>query len=119
MGGALFGMVLALSYAAGHATAITSTSPQRVVLRIYGDTVIAASFDRATKSMKKTFVVFKVGEPGLVLRLEAIGPLEIAECSRSQRQRTTTCDRPRRTRSLRSGSVTARESNPPPQRQTA
>jgi len=55
---------------------VTTTSEEMVVLRIYDDKLICAPFERATREIKRSFVVLKVGEdPNLVLNLETVGPL--------------------------------------------
>jgi hypothetical protein len=59
---------------------VIPTNPERVVLGIYGDTVVAATFDHATKEVKRDFVIIRVSEqPPLNLRQERIGPLHVQE----------------------------------------
>ena len=83
----MFWLIIALAvvYAAGRSSAlnqedflVASTSPERVVLRIYGDMIITASFDKA-RSVERKFVILKTGEPSLVLRTERVGPLEVVK----------------------------------------
>jgi hypothetical protein len=63
---------------------VTNTSPEMVVLRIYGENIICAPFDRSTKEIEGKFVVLKLAEaPGLVFSLEKIGPLRRAELATS------------------------------------
>jgi hypothetical protein len=76
-------LLLDVSHHAGHAAAlkqeeflVANTSPEMVVLRIYGDHLICAPFDRATKEVQRSFIVLKVADnPQLMLRLEKVGPL--------------------------------------------
>lgn len=57
---------------------VLNTSPERVIIRIYGDKLITASFNRETKEVQKNIIILKVGEdPRLVLRLEKVGPLRL------------------------------------------
>jgi hypothetical protein len=77
------GLITYLYYFAGYTTAlkqseflVTDTSPERVVLRIYGDKMICAPFDRITRTVEKNFVILKMSEdPNVALHLEKIGPL--------------------------------------------
>lgn len=56
---------------------VTDTTPEMVVLRIYGDTMVAAPFDRATKEVRKSFRLLKISEGvGPTLTLEEVGPLK-------------------------------------------
>jgi len=72
-----------LAYFAGRGEAsrqkdylITNTSPEMVVLRVHGDSLICAPFDRSTKEVWKQFTVFKLSEESrLALNLEGVGPL--------------------------------------------
>jgi hypothetical protein len=84
----LFASLIAFSFiasTAGEAEAlqqktfyVTNTTPELVVLRIYGDTVIAAPFDRASKEVHKSFRILKVSDDaGLALTLEEVGPLKL------------------------------------------
>ena len=67
-----------------------SNQPEMVVLRIYGDNLICAEFDRQKRIVKTTFAVFKLANEsrqGLdakqnlistpLLRLEKVGPLKV------------------------------------------
>ena len=55
---------------------VTNTTPEMVVLRIYGDNMICVPFNRSTGEIKQSFTILKTtGEPGLVLKLESIGQL--------------------------------------------
>jgi hypothetical protein len=55
---------------------VTNTVPEMVVLRIYGDNMICAPFDRKTREVKKTFSVLKIAEDSkLIINIENIGPL--------------------------------------------
>lgn len=59
---------------------VTNTSPEMVVLRVYGDNFICAPFDRTSGKVQNSFVLFKVSaDPGLVLTLEKVGPLHPVE----------------------------------------
>jgi hypothetical protein len=59
---------------------VTNTAPELVVLRIYGDNLICAPFDRKTGEIEQSFSVIKnTGETGLVLRLEKLGQLQLAK----------------------------------------
>jgi len=77
--------VIILAYVAGYTRAakqttylVTSTSPEMVVLRIYGDNIISAPFSRNTREVKPSFVVLKVGDDyTLKLNYEHIGPLKL------------------------------------------
>jgi hypothetical protein len=76
-------IILSLSHAAGRSSAlwqreflVTSTSPEMVVLRVYGDNLIAAPLDRERKKVQRSFVILKMAaDPKLQLRLERVGPL--------------------------------------------
>jgi hypothetical protein len=48
---------------------VTNTSPEMVVLRIYGDTLICTPFDRNTKILDTSFVVLKIPEDGRGLEM--------------------------------------------------
>jgi hypothetical protein len=55
---------------------VTNTTPEMVVLRVYGDNFICAPFTRATGKTETTFTLLKSsGDANLVLNLETIGPL--------------------------------------------
>ncbi|RJP50866.1 MAG: hypothetical protein C4557_08850 [Anaerolineaceae bacterium] len=79
----IFGMVTALSAGAAEATKqeeflVTNTTPELVVLRIYGDNLICVPFNRATGEIEQSFSIIKnTGETGLVLRLEKLGQLHL------------------------------------------
>jgi len=51
------------------------TEPPRVVVRAYGDLLICAQLNRATREVLPVFVVVKEGDPSLELTLEDIGRL--------------------------------------------
>ena len=80
----LFGMFTASS--AGTAEAIkqedflvTNTTPELVVLRIYGDNLIGVPFEQTTGEIAQNFSIIKnTGETGLVLRLEHLGQLHLS-----------------------------------------
>jgi hypothetical protein len=55
---------------------VTNTSPEMVVLRIYGDKMVCAPFDRTTREVDQSFVILKIAEDShLMLHREEIGPL--------------------------------------------
>lgn len=54
---------------------VVNTSPEMVVLRIYGENIICAPFNRMTKKIYKNFVVKNINDFRLVMTLEKIGPL--------------------------------------------
>jgi hypothetical protein len=57
---------------------ITNTNPEMVVLRIYGDNLICAPFDRDSGIVETNFMVLKVPtDTGLKLKLENIGSLHL------------------------------------------
>lgn len=59
---------------------VTNTTPELVVLRIYGDNLICVPFDRKTGEIEQSFSVIKnTGETGLVLRLEKLGQLHLVK----------------------------------------
>ena len=76
-------LLLVISNNAGDAAAlkqeeflVANTSPEMVVLRIYGDHLICAPFDRATKEAQRSYSVLNVADdPQLMVRLEKVGPL--------------------------------------------
>ena len=78
-------MALVVIYFAGQSEAmrqsrylVTSTSPEMVVLRIYGDKMICAPIDRDSGEIEPRFTVLKVADdPELVLQLEEVGPLDV------------------------------------------
>jgi hypothetical protein len=58
---------------------VRSTSPETVVLAIYGDNLVAAPFDRVKKTVEKGIVVLRVTDtPNVAMRLEQVGPLHHA-----------------------------------------
>ena len=79
----LIGMVTALSAGVAEATRqeeflVTNTTPELVILRIYGDNLICVPFNRATGEIEQSFSIIKnTGETGLVLRLEKLGQLHL------------------------------------------
>ena len=76
-------LLLVFSYAIGEAEALNqdeflvpSTYPQAVVLRIYGENMICAPFDREQKEIQKSFFIIRMtDEPRPMLQLQKIGPL--------------------------------------------
>jgi len=54
---------------------VVNTSPEMVVLRIYGDNIICAPFNRISKKIYKDYVVKNINDFNLVMTLEKIGPL--------------------------------------------
>jgi len=57
---------------------VTNTTPEMVVLRIYGDNMICVPFDRITGEIEKDFTVLKITDDSdLVLKLENIGQLHL------------------------------------------
>ena len=55
---------------------VTSTSPELVVLRIYGDNMICAPFNRDTKEVQTRFTIIKMADDSkLAFNLEKVGPL--------------------------------------------
>lgn len=80
-------MALFVVYIAGQSAAmkqseylVTSTSPEMVVLRVYGNNMVCTPLDRSTREVEPNFVVLKVGEdPNLMLYSEQIGPLSLEE----------------------------------------
>jgi hypothetical protein len=81
----LLGLYIALSAGKAEATKqeeflVTNTKPELVVLRIYGDNLICAPFDRKTGEVEESFSVLKnTGDPNLSLRFEKLGNLHIPE----------------------------------------
>jgi hypothetical protein len=56
---------------------VTNTTPEMVVLRVYGDNFICAPFNRATGKTETKFTLLKSsGDANLDLNLETIGPLQ-------------------------------------------
>jgi len=62
---------------------VIASTPECVVLRIYGDELICAPFNRATKEVQPSFSIIKyansASEPRLQLSLEKVGPLKLAD----------------------------------------
>jgi hypothetical protein len=57
---------------------VLSSSPETVVLGIWGDTVVTARFDRNTKTVKEDFTVIKISDhTPLNVRMEKVGPLRL------------------------------------------
>ena len=55
---------------------VANTTPETVVLKIYGENIVTAPFNRATKSVYKSFNILKLGhDKNLTLTLQNIGPL--------------------------------------------
>jgi hypothetical protein len=55
---------------------VVNSVPEMVVLRIYGDNMICAPFNRETKEVQKSFIIIKAAEdPKLTFNLEEVGPL--------------------------------------------
>ena len=55
---------------------VRSTSPETVVLSIYGDYLITARFNREKKTVEKNIMVVKVADtPTVTMHSERIGPL--------------------------------------------
>lgn len=54
---------------------INTLSQPYAVLRIYGDKLICASFNRETKEIQGSFLIFEISKSNLVLTVESIGPL--------------------------------------------
>src|SRR5207245_10465441 len=52
--------------------------PERVVLRIYGDSIILAPFDRHTRQILPEYTVLRRTIRAITLREERIGPLTVA-----------------------------------------
>lgn len=74
---------IALGFSIGHIEAITrseflvtNTNPPSAVLRIYGDMMVTAPFDKANKTVLKSFSILRTSDdPKLSLTLQEIGPL--------------------------------------------
>lgn len=82
-------MAILLSNIAGRSQAkrqeeflVLASSPETVVLRVYGDDLVCAQFDRATKEIQPNFFTIKrvslPSEPRIQLNLEKVGPLRLA-----------------------------------------
>ncbi len=80
-------IALYITYFAGQSIAyrqreflVTTTPPELVVLRVYGNRIIAAPFDSTTSEVKPEFTIMNLDEPDtLVLKLVSLGPLSGAE----------------------------------------
>lgn len=56
----------------------TSTVPELVILRIYGDNLICAEFNKKAKTVKNNFIIKSIkANSNLTLKLEKIGPLKV------------------------------------------
>jgi hypothetical protein len=81
----VFMIGLSISVSAGMGEAIqqknflvTNTTPELVILRIYGDNLICVPFDKNTGEYEPSFSIIKnTGETGLILRLENLGQLHL------------------------------------------
>lgn len=63
-----------------HKFLVAGTSPEMVVLRVYGGKMICAPFNRSSAEINQSFVVLKTAEdPDLMLTLEEVGPLSSVE----------------------------------------
>jgi len=62
---------------------VLPSSPEVVVLRVYGDDLVCAQFDRITQEVQPHFFVIKrvtlPSEPRIQLNLEKVGPLRLAQ----------------------------------------
>lgn len=58
---------------------VVSGEVERVVLRIYGNNVILAPFDRSSRVVYPEFNILNIQEPDLILKEEKIGPLVTVE----------------------------------------
>ncbi len=55
---------------------VVQSSPETIVLGIWGDTVVSAPFDRKTRTVRREFIITKTSEHSpLDIREERIGPL--------------------------------------------
>jgi hypothetical protein len=78
-------VVLVTAYIVGSARAnhqesfLVSTRSGFVALRVYGDTILLAPFDRSSGEVKRTLYVRKLGaDEAIGLREEKVGPLQLA-----------------------------------------
>jgi hypothetical protein len=79
----MFIALLFLSFSTGQIKAksqdkflIVHSVPETVVLRIYGDNLICAPFERGRKQVTRSFVIRKMGDnPDIILNVEMVGPL--------------------------------------------
>jgi len=62
---------------------VLPSSPEVVVLRVYGDDLVCAQFDRITQEVQPHFFVIKrvtlPSEPRMQLNLEKVGPLRLSQ----------------------------------------
>ncbi len=80
-------LFLVISYSAGRAEAfrkdeflVLPTHPEAVVLRIYGDIMISAPFDRERKIIHRSLFLTRVpNDSKLILKVEKVGPLRLTE----------------------------------------
>ncbi|HUT72074.1 MAG TPA: hypothetical protein VMW89_15500 [Desulfatiglandales bacterium] len=78
-------ILLFIVYSAGQAQGmkqkeffVLASSPNTVVLRIYGDKMICAPFNRGDRKVERSLIIHKtLGNRPLVLKLEEIGPLSL------------------------------------------
>lgn len=57
---------------------IANTNPERIVLKIYGNHVILADFNRAAREVHRTFFIQDLtSQPGLTYKLERVGPVVV------------------------------------------
>ncbi|MFC1511418.1 hypothetical protein ACFL5U_03425 [Candidatus Margulisiibacteriota bacterium] len=76
-------IAIGISYLIGHNTALSnerflllSKPSETVVLRIYGNTLVCARFNKITKTIQNSFIIKKVGEnASLEMHYENVGPL--------------------------------------------
>lgn len=79
-------LVVMFSYIAGIAQAkkqtefmVPSTYPNSVVLRVYGDNMICAPFNRTDNTTQKRFFIIEMGDSSTpLLNVEKVGPLQLA-----------------------------------------
>ncbi len=79
----MFIALLFLSFSTGQIKAksqdkflIVHSVPETVVLRIYGDNLICAPFERERNQVTRSFVIRKMGDnPDIILNVEMVGPL--------------------------------------------
>lgn len=76
---------LSLGFVFGHTDAVNRTEyvvlntvPESVIIKIYGDKVVSAPFDREKRVLYKSFTVHRLGDDsGLTLSPQSVGPLEV------------------------------------------
>lgn len=57
---------------------VMPNNPQKVVVRIYGDNLICAPFDKETKTIKRDISIYKLTDPeARNLKFEILGPLKV------------------------------------------